>query len=103
MLVLLLDAVVVSIIIRWITRGEEFHFFMVLIPAVALGLGFFLSAAFLGPYIGFLSLLPVIIAAPFLLASMFDLTPREAALAAGALTVYKVLLLTAFVFIFGPR
>ena len=62
---------------------------------------FFLSAAFLGPYIGFLSLLPVIIAAPFLLALMFDLTPREAALAAGALTIYKMLLSTAFVFIFG--
>ncbi len=64
---------------------------------------FFLSAAFLGPYIGVLSLLPVIIAAPFLLASMFDLTPGEAALAAGALTVYKVLLVTAFVFIFGAH
>jgi hypothetical protein len=80
---------------------RKFHFSIVLIPAVSLGLGFFLSAWFLGPYIGFLSLLPVIIAAPFLLALMFDLTPREAALAAGALTIYKMLLSTAFVFIFG--
>ena len=82
-------------------RSIFFSIVDIIASAVGLASCFFLSAAYLGPYLGSLSPLPILIAAPFFLALRFDLTQRETAVAAGALTVYKVLLWIASVFIFG--
>ncbi len=98
MLILILDAAVLIALYMFLTGGDSLNWGKALVTAFAISLFSFVCIQFLFDALGLFSFVPCLLVAPIMLWLICDLPLPKAAIAGAIFTVYRVVLVGAFVF-----